>query len=128
MRSYTIQVCSAMAFCKVQHVIHRDLKLENLLIDAHGEVKLSDFGWSIQYKKSKRMTMCGTVDYLAPELVERRPYSSEVDAWALGVLLYEFPHGKAPFAAHTVQWTYNRIRKVNISFRQESNRSRRGRP
>ena len=117
--SYLIQVCSALAFCKSRRVIHRDLKLENLLIDAYGEVKLSDFGWSIHYKDSKRMTMCGTVDYLAPELVERRPYGSEVDAWALGVLLYEFLYGKAPFADHTPQWTYHRIRRVDIRFPQE---------
>ena len=116
MCSYLIQVCSALAFCKAQRVIHRDLKPENLLIDAHGELKLSDFGWSIRYKKSKRTTICGTVDYLAPELLEKRSYGSEVDAWAVGVLLYEFLYGKSPFAEHTPQWTYHRIRNVDVRF------------
>ena len=116
MCSYLIQVCSALAFCKAQRVIHRDVKPENLLIDARGELKLSDFGWSIHYNKSKRTTLCGTVDYLAPELLEKRSYGSEVDAWAVGVLLYEFLYGKAPFAEHAPQWTYHRIRNIDVRF------------
>ena len=114
--SYIIQVCSALIYCKHQRVIHRDLKPENLLLDNDGEVKLSDFGWSIHFKKSKRKTMCGTLDYLAPELIDKVPYDCCVDTWSVGVLLFEFLYGYAPFTDTCTQWTYGRIRSIDVRF------------
>lgn len=114
--SYLIQVCSALVHCKEKRVIHRDLKPENLLLDVVGDVKLSDFGWSIHFKNSRRKTLCGTLDYLAPELVERSQYSTEVDTWSLGVLLYEFLFGLPPFLACNNQWTFQRIKTIDLKF------------
>ena len=105
-----------MIYCKQKGVIHRDLKPENLLIDCHGDIKLSDFGWSVHFKKKRRQTMCGTVDYLAPELVERKEYGCDVDTWSVGVLLFEFLFGRAPFTDNSTQWTYVNIRNVQFKF------------
>jgi len=79
-------------------VIHRDIKPENLL-NAQGVIKLADFGWSARSPNDRRKTVCGTVDYLAPELVNRQVYGKKVDNWCLGVLTYEFLVGKPPFHA-----------------------------
>jgi serine/threonine protein kinase len=61
------------------------------------QVRLADFGWSVHSKTNRRQTFCGTLDYLAPELIEGQPYTYTVDNWQLGVLLYEMLVGAAPF-------------------------------
>jgi serine/threonine protein kinase len=71
-------------------VIHRDIKPENLLLDLKGELKIADFGWSVHAPNSRRTTMCGTLDYLPPEMVEGKAHNETVDVWSLGVLMYEF--------------------------------------
>ncbi len=76
--------------------LRTDLKPENLLLDAGGNVKLADFGWAINTEKP-RETFCGTLDYLAPEMVKQESYGPSIDAWALGVLIYEFVCGQPPF-------------------------------
>ena len=58
---------------------------------------MADFGWSIHTPSSKRQTMCGTLDYLCPEVVDHRPHDYRIDIWSLGVLAYELTAGKAPF-------------------------------
>jgi len=73
------------------------MKPENLLLGLNGELKISDFGWSVHSPQLRRQTLCGTLDYLAPEVVEGRLHSTEVDLWSLGVLCYEFVVGKPPF-------------------------------
>jgi aurora kinase, other len=77
--------------------MHRDIKPENLLLGLSGEVKIGDFGWSVHAPSDRRTTMCGTLDYLPPEMVEGRAHNKLVDNWALGVLCYEFVCGAAPF-------------------------------
>ena len=77
--------------------MHRDIKPENLLLGLSGEVKIGDFGWSVHAPSDRRTTMCGTLDYLPPEMVEGRTHNKLVDNWALGVLCYEFVCGAAPF-------------------------------
>lgn len=65
---YTYQVADALHYCHLNNVIHRDLKPENLLLSVNDQIKLSDFGWSIHTTSSSRRTMCGTLDYLPPEM------------------------------------------------------------
>lgn len=65
---YTHQVAAALYYCHLNNVIHRDLKPENLLLSANDQIKLSDFGWSVHTTSTQRKTMCGTLDYLPPEM------------------------------------------------------------
>lgn len=90
------QTCIGIAYLHRQNIIHRDLKPENLLLDQFYNVKISDFGWSVQ-SEEPRQTFCGTLDYMAPEVLANQTHSFEVDLWALGVFLYEISHGYAPF-------------------------------
>lgn len=77
---------------------------------------MADFGWSVQTPTSKRTTMCGTLDYLAPEILEKKKYDEKVDLWCLGVLCYEFLVGKPPFEANSVTATHVLIRNIALVF------------
>jgi serine/threonine protein kinase len=112
---YAAQVTRGLLAMHKHSVIHRDIKPENLLL-SEGQVKISDFGWSIHSKSLRRRTVCGTVDYMPPEMLSQRVYGPEVDSWALGVLIYEFCHGRAPFDAETVETTQDRIRRVKFDY------------
>lgn len=111
-------MADALSYLHKKHVIHRDIKPENLLIGLNGELKIGDFGWSVvrpagrmgircrrgpkltvwQHAPSnRRSTLCGTLDYLPPEMVEGKEHTAAVDLWALGVLTYEFVVGEPPF-------------------------------
>jgi len=70
-----------------------------LLLGIHGELKIADFGFSVHAPNSRRTTMCGTLDYLPPEMIEGSAHDKNVDIWSLGVLTYEFLVGKPPFEA-----------------------------
>lgn len=94
---YFIQVASAMYFLHENSLIHRDLKPENCLIDKDGNVKLCDFGWTVDTSHGERATFCGTYEYMAPEIIREKPYSKSIDVWSLGVLLYELIHSYSPF-------------------------------
>ncbi len=99
---YIAQMASALKYLHKKHVIHRDIKPENILVGIHGEIKLSDFGWSAHAPNNRRKTMCGTLDYLPPEMIKPSSgsggyYSEKIDLWSLGVLTYEFLVGEAPF-------------------------------
>ncbi|CDP17794.1 unnamed protein product [Coffea canephora] len=114
---YIASLTRALAYCHEKHVIHRDIKPENLLLDHEGHLKIADFGWSVQLKsESKRMTMCGTLDYLAPEMVDNQAHDYAVDNWTLGVLCYELLYGVPPFEAESQRDTFRRIMKVDLSF------------
>lgn len=114
---YTAQMASALQHMHRKHVIHRDIKPENILIGIHGELKLSDFGWSVHAPNTRRLTKCGTLDYLPPEMCDPRrsdqPYDEKVDIWSLGVLLYEFLVGEAPFEDSPIL-TQKRITKGDM--------------
>jgi serine/threonine protein kinase len=117
--AYIVKICDAMLYCHSKHVIHRDIKPENILISANGELKLADFGWSVHTPTARRNTLCGTLDYLPPEMIEGHDYDESVDIWSIGVLLYEFLVGSPPFEAPIRQTTYQRISKVDLSFPQQ---------
>jgi hypothetical protein len=94
---YIDQMADALLYLHSKHIIHRDIKPENLLLGINGELKIGDFGWSVHAPSNRRRTLCGTLDYLPPEMVEKREHNEKVDYWALGVLTYEFLVGNPPF-------------------------------
>lgn len=114
--TYILSLSRALAYCHSKHVIHRDIKPENLLLGLEGDLKISDFGWSVHAPSNRRKTLCGTLDYLPPEMVEGKEHGSAVDNWSLGVLTYEFLFGGPPFEAPGHQDTYRRIVRVDLKF------------
>lgn len=117
---YIKDLASALAYCHRKHIIHRDIKPENLLLDHNGSIKLSDFGWSVHAPGKRRLTLCGTPDYLPPEMVMRLEHDEGVDVWALGVLSYEFLTGQPPFETSGgrsgQKAMFDRIKKVDLKF------------
>jgi len=113
---YIHDLSIALDYCHKKHVIHRDIKPENLLIGNRGEIKIADFGWSVHAPTSRRTTLCGTLDYLPPEMVEGREHDNTADVWSLGVLTYEFLVGNPPFEAEGHRATYRRISNVDLRF------------
>ena len=106
---------NALSYLHKKHVIHRDIKPENILISISGEIKISDFGWSVHAPSTRRTTLCGTLDYLPPEMVEGRDHNEKVDLWSLGVLAYEFLVGSPPFEELSGYGaTYKRIARVDL--------------
>ncbi|XP_045113883.1 spindle assembly checkpoint kinase-like isoform X2 [Portunus trituberculatus] len=116
--NYIAQLVSALKYLHSKKVIHRDLKPENILIAANGQLKIADFGWSVWSPNERRTTLCGTLDYLPPEMIEGCKYDEKVDIWSLGVLCYEFVCGKPSFEAAKKSETFKRIARVDIRFPQ----------
>jgi aurora kinase len=115
---YIAQMAAALKYLHKKHVMHRDIKPENILVGIHGEIKISDFGWSVHAPNNRRNTLCGTLDYLPPEMIkpgsQDNYYSEKVDLWSLGVLTYEFLVGEAPFEDTPVM-THRRIARGEMT-------------
>lgn len=94
---YIESLVSALIYLHKHDVIHRDIKPENLLLGNANQLKIADFGWSVHEPVSNRTTLCGTMDYLSPEMVKGLPHTKTVDVWSLGVLMFELLTGSAPF-------------------------------
>lgn len=94
---YVRALADALIYLHKRDVIHRDIKPENLLLGHDGELKIADFGWSVHSPQSMRTTICGTMDYLPPEMINGQKHDASVDLWSLGVLCYEMLVGRAPF-------------------------------
>ncbi|KAI9577510.1 hypothetical protein GQX74_004972 [Glossina fuscipes] len=98
-RFYGAEIISALGYLHSQGIIYRDLKLENLLLDKDGHIKIADFGLckeDITYGRTTK-TFCGTPEYLAPEVLEDNDYGHAVDWWGTGVVMYEMICGRLPF-------------------------------
>ncbi|KAJ3295996.1 camp-dependent protein kinase catalytic subunit [Rhizoclosmatium sp. JEL0117] len=93
---YAVEVILAFEYLHMRDIIYRDLKPENLLIDSKGHVKITDFGFA-KHVPDITWTLCGTPDYLAPEIIQSKGYGKAVDWWAFGILLYEMLAGHPPF-------------------------------
>ena len=100
-------------------IIHRDIKPENIILDSDGNLKLTDFGWSNYYSGEQgvqRYTVCGTYEYLCPEMVKESGHTPSVDIWCLGILLFEMVSGFTPFKASSKEILMENISKGKIKF------------
>ncbi|XP_039247785.1 RAC-gamma serine/threonine-protein kinase-like [Styela clava] len=116
-RFYGAEIVSALDYLHKQNVIYRDLKLENLLLDSEGHIKITDFGLckeEISYGGTTK-TFCGTPEYLAPEVLEDNDYGRSVDWWGLGVVMYEMMCGRLPFYSRDHEVLFERILMEDIS-------------
>ncbi|GAB1301186.1 Putative sperm motility kinase W [Apodemus speciosus] len=105
------QVVSAIHFLHQRHIAHRDIKLENILVDAAGNVKLCDFGMAIKVTEGQMLEdICGSLLYWAPEILARKPYNGlAVDMWSLGIVLYVLVTGNFPYVEATTEDMYRTI-------------------
>ncbi|VEL38058.1 unnamed protein product [Protopolystoma xenopodis] len=114
--TYTYQLAHALSYCHQNEIIHRDVKPDNIMIAARGQIKLTDFGCSVHTPSSKRKTYCGTLDYWPPEMASDMSHNDKVDVWSLGILTFEMLTGKTPFSGRTALETLQRIKSADIIY------------
>eukprot|EP00747_Dinoflagellata_sp_TGD_P128267 gnl/TRDRNA2_/TRDRNA2_174503_c0_seq5.p1 gnl/TRDRNA2_/TRDRNA2_174503_c0~~gnl/TRDRNA2_/TRDRNA2_174503_c0_seq5.p1 ORF type:complete len:350 (+),score=-31.37 gnl/TRDRNA2_/TRDRNA2_174503_c0_seq5:45-1094(+) len=114
--SYIASLAMTIDYLHQKQIIHRDIKPENILIGFKNELKIADFGWSVYNFNNRRTTMCGTLDYLAPEMIEGLEHDYSVDIWSLGILCFEFLFGYPPFESIGSLETYNKIIQSDLKF------------
>jgi len=112
---YAAEIVLAFSYLHGMKVIYRDLKPENLLITAAGHVKVTDFGFA-KIVEDRTWTLCGTPEYLAPEIIQSKGHGKSVDWWALGVLIYEMLAGYPPFYDESPFGIYQKILAGRVEY------------
>jgi len=114
-RIFVSQVLLPLEYLHAMSIVHRDLKLENILVSEDGALKLTDFGFA-KHIKYRSWTLCGTPEYLAPEIILEKGHGKAVDYWAMGVLFYEMMNGHSPFEAEDHLATYQKILDGTVNY------------
>ena len=112
-RYFMRQIVLACQYLHNNKIIHRDLKLGNLFLNDDMELKIGDFGLAtkVDFEGERKKTLCGTPNYIAPEVLNKKGHSYEVDVWSLGCILYTLLIGKPPFETSCLKDTYAKIKK-----------------
>ena len=115
---FIAQVIIGLGKLHEKGIMHRDLKLENIMLDTNGYVKIIDFGMAKMLETPNQLahTVCGTPEYYAPELINEEGYDKTVDWWACGILIYEMLTGVTPFFAQMRNRLYQNIRTGNVNW------------
>lgn len=117
-RKFSRQIASALDYCHRNSIVHRDLKIENILISKTGDIKIIDFGLSNLFSpKSTLKTFCGSLYFAAPELLQAKAYTGpEVDVWSFGIVLYVLVCGKVPFDDQSMPALHAKIKKGLVDY------------
>ncbi|KAJ5097079.1 hypothetical protein N7456_007800 [Penicillium angulare] len=117
-RKFARQIASALDYCHRNSIVHRDLKIENILISKTGDIKIIDFGLSNLFSpRSLLKTFCGSLYFAAPELLQARQYTGpEVDVWSFGIVLYVLVCGKVPFDDQSMPQLHAKIKKGVVEY------------
>ena len=119
---FILQIIHALKYLHKRRIVHRDLKPGNIFLNKNLEVKIGDFGLAKQfaYMGEKIKHQGGTLQYMAPEVVENSEYSFEVDIWAIGVIMYYLILGKLPFRGSNQEETKEKIKKVDYTYQKDA--------
>lgn len=112
-RRFLIQLCGAVKYLHHRNIVHRDLKTGNILLSADMSIKIADFGLAAVLVSAKdvgirRTTMCGTPNYLAPEILEKHGHNDKADLWSIGIIVYTLAVGRAPFHSSSKEEIYKK--------------------
>lgn len=114
-RFFAAEIALALEYLHSMNIIYRDLKPENLLLDEAGHIKITDFGFA-KVVEDRTWTLCGTPEYLAPEIIESKGHGKPVDWWALGILIYEMLAGYPPFFDDNPFGIYEKILQGRVAY------------